>query len=757
MIDPATTTPRSDAAQATIRVGGMHCASCVARVERNLDKVPGVSQAVVNLASERAVVEFDPSLAQIADLEAAVRRTGFEVLPIADDDAVQEDEERRARRAEQQRIFRRFLFAAILGGIVFLGGHRMWLPYLPGFLAHTRLLFVLTLPVQLWSGAGFYRAAWGALRRGGADMNTLIAVGTTAAFLHSTVATFLPRLFPGEFRGHHGGPPVYFETSAVIIALVLFGRWLEARARTRTGEAIRTLIGLQPRTARVIRHGEEADVPIGEVRLDDVLIVRPGERIPVDGEVIDGTSAVDESMLTGEPLPVEKGPGDPVTGATLNTLGSFHLRATRIGRDTTLARIVALVRQAQGSKAPIQRLADRIAAVFVPAVLGVAAVTFVVWALVGPSLGHAVVNLVAVLIIACPCALGLATPTAIMVATGRGAELGILVRNATALELAHRIRTVVFDKTGTLTEGRPAVIAVTPISPGLAADRLLAIAAAAERGSEHPIGASITAEAAARSLDLPRAEEFTATPGGGITARVIDKDGSPLRVLIGNGTFLEEAGLAVPAPPPGDAGQTSVLVAIDGAVAGSITIQDRLRPEAAAAVRELRDLGCEIVLLTGDRRATAEAIAREAGIERVIAEVRPEDKAEAVRRLRAETSGVAMVGDGINDGPALAEADVGIALGTGTDVAIEAADITLLRGDLAGVAHAIRLSRRTLRTIRQNLFWAFVFNTIGIPVAAGVLYPFFGILLSPVLASAAMALSSVTVVSNSLRLRRAGM
>lgn len=824
----------------------MHCAACAARVERGLLKVPGVSTAVVNLATERATVEFDAAAADAPAIEAAIRKTGYEVIPIADNEAEIEDEERVIRRREQSRIFRRFLFAAILGGLVFLGGHQHWLPFVPVFLADPRLLFALALPVQAWSGAEFYRGAWSALRNRTADMNTLIALGTTAAFLQSTAAAFFPGLFPTEYAASagHGGmgaprPAVYFETSAVIIALVLLGRWLEARARARTGEAIRTLIGLQPRTARVVRFGEEADIPTRELRVGEIVIVRPGERVPVDGNVTEGRSSVDESMLTGEPMPVEKGPGDPVTGATLNGRGSFRFRADRVGADTVLARVIQLVRSAQGSKAPVQRLADRIAAVFVPVVLWIAILTYAAWAILAHSPALALVNFVAVLIIACPCALGLATPTAIMVGSGRGAEVGILVRSAGGLEQAHRIRTVVFDKTGTLTMGKPEVTEVEVV-PGtdndqawLSPDELLRLAAAAERGSEHPLGESIVTAARIRGLDIPAAGRFEAFPGGGIFAHVESPTGVARTVLLGNERFLSERGVdlatacvrtseslasrgtasrdvasrdaasrnaahpgsasplvpsstvsfrSAPVASGGDmsasppvplstvpglivpllqrleylatAGRTPMLVAVDGRLAGIIAVSDRLKPDAADAIREVKALGCEVIMLTGDRRRTAEAVAREAGIDRVIAEVLPGDKAAAIRELRTGGRAVAMVGDGINDAPALAEADLGIALGTGTDVAMEAAEVTLLRGDLAGVARTLRLGRTVMRTIRQNLFWAFIFNSVGIPVAAGALYPAFHLLLNPVVASAAMALSSVTVVSNSLRLRR---
>lgn len=751
-------------ATAEIRVGGMHCASCVATVEKSLKQIPGVLQASVNLATERASVEYDPGRAEMDSLEDAVRGAGFEVIPVAAPGQDGEDIERAIRRREQTRLQRRFLVAAVFGGVVLLGGHRMWLPFLPPVLGDARLLFFLTLPVQFWAGRQFYEGAWHALRRRSADMNTLIAVGTSAAFFYSTAATFFPAAFPEALAGHDGRPAVYFDTSAVIIALILLGRLLEARARARTGEAIRTLMGLQPRTARVARKGQEVDIPIDEVRVEDVVIVRPGERLPVDGEVIEGHSAVDESMLTGEPLPVEKGPGDAVTGATLNSIGTFRFRATRVGAATTLSQIIRLVQAAQGSKAPIQRLADRIASWFVPIVLGIALVTLAVWLLFGPSLTLALLNFVAVLIIACPCALGLATPTAILVATGRGAEAGILIKSGESLELAHRIRTVVLDKTGTLTEGKPVLTDVESLDgdegPHGGTEDILRLAASAERGSEHPLGAAIVEGARLRGIALEDAVSFAAVPGGGIEATVRGR-----KLLLGNLRLLQERRalrddsvyprIAARVDQLAAEGKTAMVLAVDGRAAGLLAVADTLKPEAPEAVAEMRRMGLRVLMLTGDQRRTAEAIARSCGIDEVLSDVLPAEKAAALERLQREGGVVAMVGDGINDAPALAQADVGIALGTGADVAMEASDITLLRGDLRSVAAAIRLSRRTMTTIRQNLFWAFIFNTVGIPIAAGVLFPFWGILLNPIFASAAMAMSSITVLSNSLRLRRA--
>ncbi len=745
------------ATSAEIRITGMHCAGCVASVEKGLMKVPGVVSAGVSLASERAFVEFDPSAVHLDALEEAIRSVGFGVVRLQQDETAAEDEERAIRRRERERLRNRLLAACILGSVVMLGGHRHWFPFLPAFLSDPRLLFALTLPVQFWAGSSFYSGALHALRRRSADMNTLIAVGTSAAFGYSTVATFLPGLFPGEFLHHGGMPAVYFDTSAMIIALILLGRYLEARAKTRTGESIRKLIGLRPTTARVVRHDMEADIPLGEVRVGDIVVVRPGERIPVDGEVVEGFSSVDESMLTGEPMPVGKKPGDPVTGATLNGSGSFRFRAIRVGEETVLSQIIRMVRRAQGSKAPIQRLADRIASVFVPVVIVIALVTLGVWLAVGPSPTYALLNFVSVLIIACPCALGLATPTAIMVATGRGAEAGILVKDGATLELAHKVRTLVIDKTGTLTQGRAVLtdlVVNTDLSPGWSEERVLSVIAGAEKDSEHPLGAAVVDAAKARGLSLSPCEDFQAIPGGGVEARV---DG--MQVLVGSRRFLESRGLSIDeetvrlAGSLADQGKTPVLAAAGGLLLGVLAVADPLKEEAPEAIRDIRRLGLRVVMLTGDQKRTAEAIASSAGIDEVLAEVLPEGKRDAVAALQAEAGPVAMVGDGINDAPALAQADIGIALGSGTDVAMETADITLMRSDLRGVAGSILLSRRTIRAVRQNLFWAFFFNTAGIPIAAGVLYPWFGILLDPIIASVAMASSSLLVLGNSLRLR----
>jgi Cu+-exporting ATPase len=586
-------------------------------------------------------------------------------------------------------------------------------------------------------------------------MNTLIAVGTGAAFLYSVAATVLPgALAPARHGGDHARLAVYFEAAAVIIALILLGRMLESRAKGRAGEAIRRLIGLQARTARVIRDGQERDIPVEEVVPEDVVVVRPGEKIPVDGVVLDGASAVDESMLTGESLPVDKKPGDEVFGATMNRTGSFRFRATRVGRDTALQQIVRLVENAQGSKAPIARLADVISGIFTPVVLCIAIATFAAWFVLAAEEGRfiaALVPAVSVLIIACPCALGLATPTAIMVGTGRGAENGVLIKGGESLEIAHRIQTVVLDKTGTITLGRPAVTDVLPAGD-LDENALLALAASAERGSEHPLGEAIVRAAKERGLRVADATSFSAIAGRGIEAEV---DGR--RLLLGNARLMADRGIAPDAAAAerlADDGRTPMFLAVDGRFGGILAVADPVKPESKQAIEQMHALGLEVVMVTGDNRRTAAAVARQVGLDRALAEVLPEGKVEQIQRLQRERKVVAMVGDGINDAPALAQADVGIAIGTGTDIAMEASDITLIRGDLRGVVTAIRLSRATLRTVRQNLFWAFIYNALGIPVAAGLLYPITGWLLSPILASAAMSFSSVSVVANSLRLRR---
>jgi P-type Cu+ transporter len=735
----------------TLPVRGMHCAACVGKVERALADVAGVDAAAVNLATERATVAYDATRTDLARLRAAVAAAGYELgdaRPPTDEPGAAD--RARAERAEEQRqLRRRVLVGAILSVPVVLGSMPEIFPWAPAWLRDPRLLLLLTAPVQFWVGAPFHRGLLHDLRYRSASMSTLVSLGTNAAFFFSVAVTLWPHAFMAL------GAMTYYETAAVVITLVALGRWLEARARGRTSEAIRRLVTLAPRTARLLRDGVELDVPTADVQIGDLIRIRPGERIPVDGEVVEGASTVDESMLTGESVPVDKTAGAPVYAGTVNLTGSFVFRATRVGAATTLARIIRLVEEAQGSRAPIQRLADRVAAVFVPVVLAAAAGTFLGWWLLGPppSLLYALTTAVAVLVIACPCAMGLATPTAIMVGTGRGAELGVLIKSAAALETLHRVNTFVFDKTGTLTAGRPGVTDVVPLPPATDED-VLALAAAAEQGSEHPIGQAIVSRAKERGLALPPVTAFAAVPGQGIDALA-----SEGRVLLGNRAFMESRGVDVSALTAvatalAQDGKTVVYLAVAFRPLGLIAVADVIKPEAPAVVAALSARGIEAVMVTGDDALTARAIARQAGLERVLADVRPEDKAREIERLRAAGRRVAMVGDGINDAPALAQADVGIAMGSGTDIAIEAADVTLMRGDLRGVVIAYALSRATIRIVKQNLFWAFGYNVVLVPVAAGLFYPLWGVLLSPILAGAAMAFSSVSVVTNSLRLKR---
>jgi len=746
--------------KATFGVTGMTCASCVNHVEKNLRKLPGVVAAEVNLATEKATVEYDPAIAGPSDLKRAVEGAGYEVVEAEAQGMTEQIDTGVAGRSELVTLRNKMTFALVAGALILLASIptwsgfplRDWFAWVPEWLQNPYLLWALATPVQFWSGWQFYTGTWAAARHKTTNMSTLIAVGTSAAYLFSVGVILFPAFFAAA-----GQAELYFDTAVIIIGLILLGRFLEARARSRTSEAIKKLLGLQARTARVVRDGQEVDVPIEQVQGGDIVVVRPGEKVPVDGVVLEGRSAVDQSMLTGESIPVEKGPGDEVIGATLNKVGSFRFRATKVGKDTALAQIVRLVEEAQGSKAPIQRLVDVVTGYFVPAVIGLATLTFVVWFLVGPEpqLNHALLNFVAVLIIACPCALGLATPTSIMVGTGKGAESGILFRSAEALETLHKVGAIILDKTGTLTAGKPVVTDIVS-SDGLAEPELLRLAASAERGSEHPLGEAIVERAKELGLALEDATDFRAVPGRGIEARVGER---PL--LLGNLQLLRERGVALDgledrAATLAAEGKTPMCVAADGSAAGLIGVADTLKPNSRDAVAALRRLGLEVYLLTGDNRRTAEAIAREVGIDgdKVLADVLPDQKAEKVKELQARGLKVAMVGDGINDAPALARADVGLAIGTGTDVAMEAADVTLISGDLAKIPTAIALSKATMRNIKQNLFWAYAYNTLLIPVAMGVLYPLFGIFLSPVLAAAAMATSSVSVVSNALRLRR---
>ena len=748
----ATVSPPARSERIDLPITGMTCAACAARIERSLGKAEGVEEATVNLATERATVRFDPNVTGLDKIVDTIRGAGYDAIvpaPATAAPAGGEDEVAKVRREEYQRLRNKFLVAMILA-----------LPVLVIAMSHGRiaaldfpgarwLQLYLTTPVVFYSGAQFYRGAWAALRHRAADMNSLIALGTGTAYLYSLFAVVT------GMRDSMGMPmPVYFEAAAVIIALILLGKMLEARAKGRTSEAIKRLITLQAKTATVLRNGRETEVSIESVVPGDLILVRPGEKVPVDGIVQSGASAVDESMLTGESLPVEKEAGTTVFGGTINRTGSLTFEATKVGRETMLARIVEMVEKAQGSKAPIARLADVVSGIFTPVVLSIAIATFAAWFVLAPvetRFTLALVNFVSVLIIACPCALGLATPTAIMVGTGVGAEHGILVRSGESLETAHRVSTIVLDKTGTITRGEPSV---TEIVPGNATENdLLTIAASAESDSEHPVAKAIVRAAKDRGIVFPRGSFFRALPGQGMRATVSGRD-----VIIGNASLI--AGEKIDISPVASAvdriaagGGTPVIVVADRVIQGVIGVADEIRVESPAAIAAMRRMGLDVVMLTGDNRRTAAAVAERAGIDTVRAEVLPADKAAEVMRIQGEGKLVAMVGDGINDAPALAQADVGIAIGSGTDVAIEASDMTLLHGDLRRVVTAIALSRATIGTVKQNLFWAFIYNVIGIPIAAGILYPVTGWLLSPVLASAAMSLSSVSVLTNSLRLK----
>ena len=755
--------PRDAGGTADIGIIGMTCAACVRRIEKALRAVPGVREATVNLVTNRATVGFDPAVTSTAALEAAIQKAGYEVarVAVASPSTPQPAAAARAQaleeaEAREQRSIRRdFIIALVLSlpPVVLAMSHGT-IPGLDGGLGRL-LQFLLVTPVVFGPGMRFLRLAWKALRHRTADMNTLVSIGVLAAWGYSTVALFAPDLF---VRGHHdAGPHLYFEAAAAIITFVLLGKLLETRARKRLSDAVRGLVALVPKTARVVRDNGEEDVPVESLVPGDLVLVRPGERIPTDGEVVRGTSAVDESMLTGESLPVDKRAGAPVFGGTQNQSGAITFRVTRTGADTALARIVDAVEQAQGSRAPIARLADVVSAYFVPIVIGLALLALAAWYVVDPSTGGfavAVERFVAILVIACPCALGLATPAAVAVGTGRGAELGILVKGGAVLEAASRIDTVLLDKTGTVTEGRPSLTDVVARAP-FAEHEVLALVAAVERESEHPVAAAIVAGAATRGIRARgQVTGFRAEAGAGV-----EGDVDHITVRIGTGAWLAAAGvdttpLEAVADELASRGRTPSFVAVDGALAGLVAIADRPTPEARGAIDELKALGIDVAMVSGDRIRTAQAIAAELGIERVFAEVRPEDKARIVAEERARGRRVAMVGDGINDAPALAGADVGVAIGTGTDIAVATADIALLRGGIGSLPRALRLSRATLRTIRQNLFWAFIYNVIGIPIAAGALYPFTGWLLSPVLASAAMSLSSVSVLANSIALRR---
>jgi len=740
----------------TFPVHGMSCASCVKKVENGLKGLEGVVQASVNFATERATVQYIPGVVSMEDFRKAVKEAGYEVLQgetIGKEDLV--DREKAAREAEFKKLKKKFITGVILVAPVLLLAFWQMSGLSNLIYLSRKVNFYLQLlfqtPIQFWVGWQFYVGAWKTAKHKSADMNTLIAVGTSAAYLYSVIATFFPHLFSAQGLMAE----VYFDTAGAIIVLILLGRLLEARAKGQTSEAIKKLIGLQAKTARVVREGQEKDIPVEEVALGDLVMVRPGEKIPVDGIIKEGRSSVDESMITGESMPVEKNPGDQVIGATLNRTGSFKFEATKVGKETMLAQIIKMVEEAQGSKPPIARLVDIIASYFVPVVIGIGILTFIVWYFFGPepALTYAVLNFVAVLIIACPCALGLATPTSIMVGTGRGAENGVLIRGGEALETAHQLNSIVMDKTGTLTKGEPSVTDIVEAN-GFGKEEILRYAASAEKGSEHPLGEAIVNRAKEENLSLINPKDFNAIAGHGIEATLEGRS-----LLMGNAKLMKDRGIPLnemekKTEELSRQGKTPMFVAIDQKLAGIIAVADTLKENSKVAVEALHQMGLEVVMMTGDNRRTAESIARQIGIDKVLAEVLPEDKANEVKKLQAEGKKVGMVGDGINDAPALAQADVGIAIGTGTDVAMESSDITLISGDLRGVVTAIALSKATIRNIKQNLFWAFAYNTILIPVAAGILFPFFGILLNPIFAAAAMGLSSVTVVSNALRLRR---
>jgi Cu+-exporting ATPase len=758
---------RAGGAQIRIGIQDLRCASCVGFIEEDLRATPGVLSASVNAGTQEATIAYLPQQTTLAQLQGVIQDWGYRTRPAAREEPADKQEAEHDR--EYRSLFRKFLFAAIISVPVLIFAYPQFVPLvrdLPKSILRLAWLgsAIITLPVLFWSGRQFFTGAWAALKHRAANMNTLISLGTGAAWLYSTIAVLFPAIFP------EGTSEPFYDVVAVVIALVVLGQALELRAKGRTSEAIKKLMGLQAKTARVIRGGQELDIPVEEVLVGDVVQVRPGEKVPVDGVILEGSSAVDESMLTGESLPVSKGAGDEVIGATLNKTGAFKFRTTKVGKDTALAQIVKMVQDAQNSKAPIARLADTISGYFVPVVMILAVLTFVTWFNFGPQpqLVYALVTSVTVLIIACPCALGLATPMSLMVGIGKGAENGILIRSGEALQTAQALKTVVLDKTGTITKGKPELTDVIVAGSrlkvegslkdnfepaNLQPETLLRLVAAVEQSSEHPLAEAIVEGAKARELELPNPTAFEAIPGHGVLATVEGR-----KLAVGNLKLMQREGIALGALESraaalADQGKTPMYAAVDGHAAGIVAVADTVKADSAEAIAALHRMGIEVVMITGDNRRTAEAIARQVDVDRVLAEVLPEDKAHNVHLLQAEGKKVAMVGDGINDAPALAQADVGLAIGTGTDVAIEASDITLIKGSLRGVVTAIEVSRATMRNIKQNLVGAFIYNVLGVPVAMGLLYPFFGVLLSPLIAGAAMAFSSVTVVSNANRLR----
>ena len=733
----------------TFEIQGMHCASCVRVLERALKKVDGVTEANVNLATTQATVTYDESKVTKDNLASAVANVGYKAL--VDEEIKSEEEQKKEKQKELNDLRNKVITSLVLGGLILWGSFPGLMQFSPSFLQNSWVQLLLALPVQFWAGLTFYRATIPALRHRTANMDTLVAIGTSVAFGYSAFVT----IFPHIVKSIGIEPIPYFDTSSIIIGLILLGRYFEARAKGQTSEAIKKLIGLQAKTARVVRDGKEIDIPIDQVQLGDVIRVRPGEKVPVDGVIKEGDSSIDESMITGESIPSDKTKGDTVVGATFNKSGSFLYKATKIGSDTMLAQIIKLVQEAQGSKAPIQRIADLISSYFVPIVLMLAIATFVIWYIFGPNpvLLFALLNTVAVLIIACPCAMGLATPTAIMVGTGKGAENGILIKDAESLETANKINTVVFDKTGTLTNGKPEVTDIIPVNK-LKDLELLLLAGSIEKGSEHSLAEAIVKAADEKKLKLESVTKFQAIAGHGVEG-IVGKQ----KVFFGNRRLMEKEKVDYKAVTEQltkleTEGKTVMLLATDHKLAGLIAVADTIKESAKTGVKQLQDMGIEVVMITGDNQRTANAIGKKLGIDKVLAEVLPDQKEAEVRKLQQEGKRVAMIGDGINDAPALAAADIGIAMGTGTDVAIEAADITLVNKNLSSVASAIMLSKKTMRTIRLNLFWAFGYNIILIPVAMGALYPFFHILLNPIFASVAMASSSISVVSNSLLLKK---
>ena len=736
----------------------MHCASCVLTIERALKKVDGVSDAIVNLATAKAMVEYNPEIVDDNHLFSAVANVGYQAM--INEELKSEDETKREDDKELVRLRNKVVISLFLGFLIVWGSFPGLMNTAPIILQNFLIQLLLATPVQFWAGWSFYRAAFSALKHRTANMDALVIIGTTVAYGYSVIVTIFPRVV--ESIGIT--PLPYFDVATIIIGLILLGRYFEAKAKAGTSQAIKKLIGLQAKTARVVRNGKEIDIPINQVAAGDIIRVRPGEKIPVDGIIEEGESSIDESMVTGESMPVDKAKGDIIVGATINKTGSFTFKATKVGQETMLAQIIKLVQEAQGSKAPIQRLADLVSSYFVPAVIMLAILTFVVWYDFGPdpALTFAILNTVAVLIIACPCAMGLATPTAIMVGTGKGAENGILIKDAESLETAHKVNVIIFDKTGTLTKGRPEVTDIILVqnlnlkskneNSGLSQNQALILAASIEKGSEHSLAEAIVNESRKRNLAFLTVSQFRAIPGQGVEGVVDGK-----RVALGNRRFMEKENITLVSTQAGierleNEGKTVMMLVFDGKLVALIAVADTLKETALSAVKQLQKFGIEVAMITGDNQRTASSIARKVGINRVLAEVLPDQKEAEVKKIQAEGKIVAMVGDGINDAPALAAANVGIAMATGTDVAIESAGITLLHGDISKVVKAVLLSKATMRGIKQNLFWAFIYNIIGIPIAAGIFYPIFGWLLNPVLAAMAMAFSSISVVLNSLRI-----